>query len=489
VSASATAALARRALSAASHAAPDGCWLVGGAVRDALLGVADPLDLDLAVSGDVARVARAVGDALGAPRFPLSDRYGGFRVTAAGGLQVDVMPVDPAGLRADLERRDTTVNALAIAAADASRSWPVLDRAEVIDELGGLEDLAAGIQRVCGPLAMQEDPLRVLRLGRAVAGRPWTLDGTTVRLARAAAPALSRVAAERIGAELRGTLGASRPLAGLEALQRLGGLDAVLPEVVALDGVEQSAYHHLDVGGHTREVLAWSVALEGRLAQYVDEQDARAATAGLDDELAGGWRLRDATRFGALLHDIAKPRTRVFDERRSAWGFPHHDRVGAQMAGAIMERLRAPRKVVRMVQALTLHHLRLGFLVHAGPLDAGQRYDYLARCSPVEVEVTVLALADRLATRGRRAEEAIEAHAALTRAMLPVALGWRAAGGAPAPLLDGGALIERTGRPPGPWLADALERQRRARYIDPQLTTEGAFAAALDAPGEATTST
>lgn len=480
MTATATAELARRALSAASLAAPDGCWLVGGAVRDALLGAPDPLDLDLAVAGDVGRVACAVGDALGAPRFPLSDRYGGFRVTAAGGLQVDVMPVDPAGLAADLRRRDTTVNALAIAASQAAPHWPSLDRSAVIDELSGLEDLAAGVQRACGPRAMADDPLRVLRLGRAVAGRPWKLDGQTVRDARAAAPALARVAAERIGAELRGTLGAVRPLAGLEALHRTGGLGAVLPEVVALDGVEQSPYHHLDVGGHTREVVAWSVALESRLAAYVDDAVARAATDSLDVEVAGGWRLRDVTRFGALLHDIAKPRTQVYDERRGLWGFPNHDRVGEQMAGEIMERLRAPRKVVRMVQALTLHHLRLGFLVHAAPLDAGQRYDYLARCSPVEVEVTVLALADRLATRGRRAEEAIEAHAALTREMLPVALEWRAAGGAPTPLLSGDALVAETGRPPGRWLADALERQRRARYVDPGLTVEGALAAALD---------
>jgi poly(A) polymerase len=471
--------LARRALAAARDAAPDGCWLVGGAVRDALLGDAAPLDLDLAVVGDVARVARAVGAALDAPRFPLSDRYGGFRVTAAGGLQVDVMPLAGDGLSADLRRRDTTVNALAIAAGDAVDSWPCIDRTRVIDELGGVEDLAAGVQRACGPDAMVDDPLRVLRLARAVAGRPWKLDGETVRLARAAAPGLASVAGERIGAEIRGTLAGCRPLAGLAALDRTGGLAAVLPEVLALDGVTQSPYHHLDVGGHTREVLDWSVALERRLPDFVDGAVAAAATAHLDDEVAGGWSIREATRFGALLHDIAKPRTRIYDAQRGFVGFPHHDRVGEQMAGEIMERLRAPRKVVRMVQALTLNHLRLGFLVHARPLERGGYYDYLARCSPVEVEVTVLSLADRLATRGRRAEEAIEAHAELTREILPVALAWRRDGGAPGPLLDGDALIARTGRPPGRWLADALERQRRARYLDASLTEEAALEAAL----------
>ncbi|MEH3055309.1 MAG: HD domain-containing protein [Patulibacter minatonensis] len=475
-------ALARRALRVASGAAPEGCWLVGGAVRDALLGLPAPLDLDLIVAGDLRGVAKAVAEELGAPRFPLSDRYGGYRVTAAGGLQVDVMPIDPAGLDADLRRRDTTVNALAVAAGAAADSWPELRRDDLVDRVGGLADLDARVQRACGPDAMLDDPLRVLRLGRAIAGRPWVLDGQTVRLARAAAPGLAHVAGERIGAELRGTLGGAHPLAGLDALRRTGGLDAVLPELVALDGVQQSPYHHLDVGGHTREVLQWGVALETDLATYVDEASAAAVLGRLDDDLGGGWTVRDAARFGALLHDIAKPRTQVYYEQRGFYGFPDHDKVGETMATAIMERLRAPRRVVKTVAALTLHHLRLGFLVHATPLGRGGWYDYLAQVSPVEVEVTVLALADRLATRGRRAEEAIEAHADLTREVLPVALAWRAAGGAPTPLIDGNALVAQTGRAPGRWLADALERQRRARYIEPDLDEAGALVAALDDP-------
>jgi tRNA nucleotidyltransferase/poly(A) polymerase len=483
----ASAALARRALAAASSAAPEGCWLVGGAVRDALLGAPEPLDLDLVVAGDPGPVAKAVAAELGAPRFPLSDRYGGMRVTAAGGLQVDVMPVDAQGLVADLQRRDTTVNALAVTARDASTTWPQLERSAVIDVVGGLADLTHGIQRACSVDAMQDDPLRVLRLARAIAGRPWRLDGHTIALARAAAPGLQHVAGERIGAELRGIVGGPRPLDGLAALRRVGGLAAVLPELAALDGVQQSPYHHLDVGGHTREVLEWTVALETGLARFVDGVSADAFQASLDDEVAGGWTVRDALRFGALLHDIAKPRTRAYNASRGLWGFPEHDRVGEQMAGEIMERLRAPRKVVRMVQGLTRHHLRLGFLVYAGPLDRGGQYDYLARCGAVEVEVTVLSLADRLATRGRRAEQAIDAHAQLTRVLLPVALEWRKAGGPPAPLHDGDALVAHAARPPGRWLAEALERQRRARYINPALRPDEAMQAALEPTPDART--
>lgn len=469
---------ARQALAVIAEASPAGAWLVGGAVRDALLGLV-PLDLDVAVAADPSRVARAVAEALDAPRFSLSDRFGGYRVSAQDGLQIDLMPVEAGGISADLRRRDTTVNALAVAAHDAAAQFPAFAEAAIIDELGGLRDLRSGVQRACSAEAMADDPLRVVRLARAVAGRDWQLDGETVRLARAAAPQLHTVAGERIGAELLGTIDGDRPLAGLTALRRTGALAAVLPEFVALDGLEQSAYHDLDVGQHTQEVLRWTVALETELGRYVPSEVAEAAARLMPQELGGGWTGRAAQRFGALLHDIAKPQTRQINPETGRIGFPNHDREGAAMVEQIMERLRAPRRATRLVQGLTLHHLRLGFLVHARPLDRGTIYDYLARCSPVEIEVSILSWADRLATRGRKAEPAIAAHAEVLREMLPAAIAWREAGGAPAPLHDGTALQQLAGAPPGPWVAAALERQRRARYLDPQLTAETALEIAL----------
>ncbi len=472
--------LARTALAAAQDAAPGRAWLVGGAIRDVLLGKLEPLDLDLAVDGDPSPVAKRVSEVLGAPRFALSDRFGGYRVTAATGLQVDVMPLHTGGLAADLRRRDLTINALALP-LDAAAAWPDFDHADLVAEASGVADLELRTLRACSPDAMRDDPLRVLRIARTVSGGPWRIDGATAQLARDAAPLLVQVAGERIGAEIRGLMAGEDPLQGLAAMRALGGTDAVLPEVSALDGVTQSKYHHLDVGGHTREVLEYSLALESNLASYVDADSAAWATARLDEEIGGGWSVREAMRFGALLHDIAKPQTRVVDESRGMIGFPNHDRAGEKLAGQILERLRVPRRVVRAVQSLTLNHLRLGFLVHARPLDRGGVYDYLRRCDPMEVEVTVLALADRLATRGRRAEEAIEAHAELTRELLPEAIAWRESGGAPSPLLDGDALMQALGRPGGRWLADALDAQRRAQFVDPALTADAALAVARSA--------
>lgn len=477
---SAAVAAGRRALGvAAAHGQP--AWLVGGAVRDALQGGRVVKDLDLAVAGDVRPLANAIAEALGAPCFSLSDRYGGYRVTARGGLQVDVMPLAGDTIEQDIARRDVTVNALAIPAAAAASGWPIVAAADVIDLVGGLPDLSSRRLRAVSERAFTDDPLRVLRVARMAATGPWQLDGAAVPLARAAAPGLGEVAGERSGEEFRQLLSSQRPLEGLRVLALLGGTAALLPELSALEGIEQSPYHHRDVAGHTADVLRCAVDLEQRLDVYVDPGAAQRFTGTLDDPVGGEWSRRSVLRLAALLHDSAKPQTRTWYAERGIVGFPDHDRQGQRITGEIGRRLRLPRRVIERAGALTRHHLRLGYLVHARPLDRGEIYDYLRRCDPVSVDVTVLALADRLATRGRGAVRAIELHAALTRELLPLAQAWERQGGAPQPLVDGHQLVRRTGREPGAWIAAALEAQRRARYVDPQLSADDALQLALDA--------
>ncbi len=162
-----------------------------------------------------------------------------------------------------------------------------------------------------------------------------------------------------------------------------------------------------------------------------------------------------ALRFGALLHDIAKPQTRgMTDEGRVT--FMGHDRAGAELATSILRRLRASEKLSGYVAALTLHHLRLGFLVHREPLSRRDVYDYLLTCSPVGVDVTLLSVADRLATRGDNSERAIARHLALARTMLPEALAWEA--NPPRPPVRGDELARALGIAPGPQVGGLLGR-------------------------------
>jgi poly(A) polymerase len=186
----------------------------------------------------------------------------------------------------------------------------------------------------------------------------------------------------------------------------------------------------------------------------------------------------EALRWAALLHDAAKPATRkvrVLDRRVTFIG---HDVQGADLAHHVLSRLRASVRLRGHVAALVRHHLRLGFLVHEPqPLARDTVFSYLHECDPVEVDVTLLSVCDRLATRGSKADEAIEAHVALARRMLGDALRWRAEG-PPKPLLRGDELARELGMPLGPRVGDILAVLVEAQYTGEVSTREQAVALA-----------
>jgi poly(A) polymerase len=438
-------------MSLSSVLAGERAWVVGGTVRDELLG-RPTRDVDLALKGDPKRAARAFAREIGGPVFPLSEGFGAWRVIdRRDGCVYDFAPLQGRTIERDLRHRDFTVNAMARPIAGG----------DLIDPHGGRADLEAGVLRVLGPSAYTEDPLRPLRLARFAAELDFAPDPETERLTELAAPRVSEVSPERVFAELRRLVIADGALAGLDLADRLGLLRAVLPELAALHGVEQSQYHHLDVYGHTVEVLARQIELEGRLEELFGELAAPVRSV-LDETLADELTRGQALRFGALLHDIGKPETRgVRPDGRIT--FIGHDKVGVRMVRALCRRLRTSERLSRFLEALTQHHLVLGFLVHEQPLDRRAVYRYLKATSPVEVEVTLLSCADRLATRGRNADRAIEAHLELARELMEEALRWRASGPPRAPI-RGDELARRLGIEPGPELGRLLAGLEEAAF-------------------------
>jgi putative nucleotidyltransferase with HDIG domain len=193
---------------------------------------------------------------------------------------------------------------------------------------------------------------------------------------------------------------------------------------------------------------------------------------GLADELTRA----EALRWGALLHDLAKPLTREVRPGDGRVTFIGHDSVGAEVARTLLGRLRASERLRSHVAALVRHHLRLGFLVHEPqPLARRTVYAYLRASTPVAVDVTLLSVADRLATRGERSEESIEAHMQVARDVLADALRWQIEG-PPAPLLRGDRLARELGIPAGPRLGELLEELAAARYAGEVTTPEQALA-------------
>ena len=132
-------------------------------------------------------------------------------------------------------------------------------------------------------------------------------------------------------------------------------------------------------------------------------------------------------------------------------------------AGEVCRRIRTSERLSRFLEAITRHHLVLGFLVHERPLDRRAVYRYLKRTSPVEVEVTLLSCADRLATRGENAERAIDAHLELAHELMPAALEWRRSGPPRLPV-RGDELAAELGIEPGPELGRLLAELEEAAY-------------------------
>jgi len=428
----------------------DRAWVVGGALRDRLLG-RPTLDYDVALDGQPKTVARLLARVASGHAFELSEGFGMWRVVARDrSWQIDLLPLAGPTIEADLAHRDLTVNAIA----------QDVRGGQLIDPFGGVRDLEDRRLRMVSPGAFTADPLRVLRLARLAIELDFAVDPDTARTAVLNASRLAGVAPERVFAELKRIVGSERAVEGVRLLDELAIAPVVLPELGALHGVEQSRFHHLDVYEHTLAVLGETIELERDPERSLGAH-AAAVSEFLSQPLANELTRWQALRLGALLHDIAKPQTRdVTAEGRVT--FIGHDAAGSQTASAVLTRLRASERLTEHVAALARNHLRLGFLVHEMPLSRRTIYRYLRACEPVQVDVTVLSVADRLATKGDRSAEAIAKHLELADQMLGEALAWIA--DPPRPPLRGDELARRLQLCPGPELGRILTELEEASF-------------------------
>lgn len=420
-------------------------WAVGGGVRDLLIG-REVGEIDVAVAGDAARAAARLADAHGrAVRFPLSTRYGSWRVQG-GSLShpIDLTPLQGETIEEDLARRDLTVNAIAVPAAGGAP----------LDPHGGRADIEARRLRLVGPDALRDDPVRLLRLPRLALQLGFGVEDATVARARADSGLVWTVAGERLRDELGRMLrlpGASR---AIRQMDELGVLGALVPQLEQARGMEQSPFHDRDVLGHTLEVVRVADELDSDPSPVFRSQ-AEQVRAELSEDLADDLTRGQALLLAALLHDMAKPATRdVTSEGRVT--FMAHDRVGADMADDLCRRLKVSTRLREFVVHLVRYHLPLGFAVHQAPLSLRAIHRYLRATGPYAGEVIVLSAADRIATAGPRTRRSqIDRHLALAREVMEVHLRERAEGPARPPLA-GNELADALGRTPGPWLGELM---------------------------------
>ncbi|HEX9029546.1 MAG TPA: HD domain-containing protein, partial [Anaerolineales bacterium] len=449
-------------------------YLVGGAVRDALLN--RPVhDLDFVLGGNVLKVGRRVANKLEAAYYPLDTERDTARVILEqpdGSREVlDFAALRGPDLESDLRQRDFTVNALAIS---------VHEPEILIDPLGGAADLRAGLLRACSPAAFENDPVRILRAVRLAYAFNLRILPETRSLMSQAVGLLPRVSPERLRDELFRILDGPQPAAGLRLLDRLGVLPYVLPELPALQGVSQSPPHTQDVWDHTLAVVQRLQALLGVLAPEPDPDLSANLALGLVSMRLGRYReqiqahlntplnadrsLRPLLVLTALYHDIAKPQTRQVEEGGRI-RFLEHDKLGALTGAARAQALRLSNDEVERLELIISNHMRPHLLSQNETTPSRRAiYRFFRDTGPAGVDVCLLALADTLAMYGPTLPpQAWGQEVDVVRSLLEAWWEQPHEIVSPPALVNGNELIKAFHLKPGPQIGQLLEAIREAQ--------------------------
>ncbi len=426
--------------------------LVGGSVRDALLGQLGD-DLDFATSAhpdETQRILSGWAEAVwttgidfgtvGAARHGLRLEITTFRAEAYDRVTRNPIVNYGTNLLDDLKRRDFAINAMAVSVPDHV----------FFDPYGGLADLSARVLRTPGPPeeSFADDPLRMLRAARFASKLEFRVDPAVLAAMTSMAPDLDRITAERIRDEFSKLMLGADPITGLRLLVETGLADRFLPELSGLKLEIDEHAQHKDVYEHTLRVVANAISLE---------------TDGPDLTL----------RLAALMHDVGKPATKTIgsDGRVS---FHHHELVGARMTKQRLKALRYSKDLISDVVELVALHLRFYGYGQGEWTDSAVRR-YVTDAGPLLDRLHKLTRSD-CTTRNRRKAatlsanyDALEARIARIQAEEDLAR--------VRPDLDGNAIMELLGLPPGPLVGQAWRHLKELRLDHGPLDHDEAVAA------------
>ncbi|HME47947.1 CCA tRNA nucleotidyltransferase [Mycobacterium sp.] len=438
-------------------------YLVGGSVRDAVLGRLGGVggsspDLDFATDTrpeQVQQILRPWADALwetgiefgtvGAARNDHRVEITTFRADTYDQVSRNPQVRFGRSLREDLVRRDFTVNAMAVRiTADGA--------GEFLDPLGGL---AAIRKRVLDTPATPEasfgdDPLRMLRAARFVSQLGFTVAPRVRSAIETMAPQLGRITAERVAAELDKLMLGDDPVAGIELMVDTGMGDVVMPEVGGMRLAIDEHHQHKDVYRHSLTVLRQAIVLEDNGPDLV-------------------------LRWAALLHDIGKPATRRH-EPDGGVSFHHHEVVGAKMARKRMRALKYPKQMIDDVSQLVYLHLRFHGYGDGTWTDSAVRR-YVTDAGPLLPRLHKLVRAD-CTTRNRRRAARLQAnYDDLENRIAELAA--KEDLQRVRPDLDGNEIMTTLGIPPGPRVGEAWRYLKELRLDRGPLSKEDATAELL----------
>ncbi len=428
-------------------------YVVGGAVRDSLIGFVPSADIDLAVQGDGFAIARDIAGVMGpgAAFVPLDSDRGTGRVvlTEREAVTVDVSSFKGPDIYSDLRGRDFTINAVAVKISDVLQSGMTA----LLDPLAGVTDIKEKRIRMCSNDSFVDDPVRILRAFRFSSALGFGITPETAARIRPSVDSLANIAQERIRDEFIAVLSCDSSVAALKEMDRYGVLDVILPELRPMRGCGQNEYHHLDVWEHSLEAierLEWVIA---HRTQLFDDATEDIVTYLAGEPVLG--RPRTALlKLVALFHDSGKPSTRTLDATGRI-RFLGHEKISRDIFLTVGQRLKLSKREIEIVGSLIEGHMRPIILTN----DSVSRRAVYRLCRRFDkdlIGLLLVFLADLSATRGPARPTGEEARALeKIREVLKWRLDMKTRR---PPLLNGHDLMITFGIAPGPYLGTLLNR-------------------------------
>jgi putative nucleotidyltransferase with HDIG domain len=364
-------------------------YLVGGAVRDFLLGKTDLKDFDFVIFDcpSISQLASALADKTSSSYVLLDSQTDSHRVVNKN-WQLDIVAPRAESLLLDLAARDISLNAIAY---DPAQN-------QIIDPLNGQSDLEAGLIRAISADNLKADPLRMLRVYRMAAqvgqSKKITIDSQTAAWVKEHAKLIQQIAPERISIELWSLLAQPDSFKYLNDIWQSGLWEAIFPEFTELRKVPSNDFHHLPLPEHTFELVR-------QYEEFVLPKLPEVCRNYIAKNVLGSITLVAVLKMGCLLHDIAKPATWQIKETKHT--FYGHDKLGAEISETIGKRMCWPNAVIRCLKDLVNFHLR-PFNIAALDTEPSEKAErkFFRQIGNSFYPLIALAWADLLSIRGPR---------------------------------------------------------------------------------------
>ena len=438
-------------------------YLVGGCLRNMIM-ERESFDLDFAVDSDALILGRKIADAIGGHYFPLDEERSTGRVivkTDSRRSELDFSRLRGGGIEDDLRSRDFTINSMAVNLDDI---FCGREKIPLIDPLRGLEDLERRCIRSADHTNIIEDPLRMLRAVRLSATLNLSINEGLKEFIRRRSESILSISLERIRDELFKILSIDRPHSFINELKALNLLTHIFPEVESMERMDQGIDHKYPLWQHSLNTLFFLEVILLNLQKFFPDNYQQVERQ-LSKETEYQIKRKELLKFASLFHDIGKSFTNKQVNRfKLCKPFEGHEKVGAGLNSKISKRIKLGGISTRIVNKITLNHMKPFNLSKTEGVGEGNVYRYWRDIGEDGIETCILAIADAEATRGvhihinRTAIDILGLVRHMISYYFEVFLSDKVK-----PILSGRDLIDKLGLTPGPLFGMIMKKVEEAK--------------------------